>query len=42
MSPLQNRRSGSSAESRIFNLMGKCGGLPTRRYDGSGFGEVSE
>jgi hypothetical protein len=27
--PLQNWRSGSSAENRIYNFHGKCGGLPT-------------
>jgi hypothetical protein len=32
--PLQNWHSGSSAESRICDFIGKCGGLPTRRYDG--------
>jgi beta-xylosidase len=31
---LQNQRSGSSAESRILDFIGKCGGLPTRRYAG--------
>jgi hypothetical protein len=30
MKSLQKWRSGSSAESRICNFIGKCGGLPTR------------
>ena len=33
MTPLQEQRSGSSAESRRFEYQLKCGGLPTRRYD---------
>jgi hypothetical protein len=38
--PLQNQRSGSSAESRICDFIEKCGGLPTHRYDGWEFCRV--
>jgi len=38
---LQNRRSGFSAESRLYDFIGKCGGLPTAATMDGSFAEVS-